>query len=70
MDKDQSYHEEEMEASDSSLQECSESEVENLLGPRCSSGLSDHLRAVSLEVGLDCGGVIFNHCFIAGLTRF
>ena len=48
--------EEEME-DDTSMQECTDSEVDVLLGPRSASGLSADLNAVSLEVGLSSGGV-------------
>ena len=48
--------EEEME-DDTSVQECTDSEVDVLLGPRSASGLSADLNAVSLEVGLSSGGV-------------
>ena len=48
--------EEEME-DDQSVQECTDSEVDVLLGPRSASGLSADLNAVSLEVGLSSGGV-------------
>ena len=71
MDQDQrAYVEVEMEDDNGSVQECTEEDANDLLGPRSSSGLSDHLQAVSLEVGLDCGGVLFNKPFFAGLTRF
>ena len=38
---------------------CTDSEADVLLGPRSASGLSDEIRAVSLEVGLDSGGVLY-----------
>ena len=41
------------------VQECTDSEADVLLGPRSASGLSDEIRAVSLEVGLDSGGVLY-----------
>ena len=39
-----------MEDDNNSVQECTEYEVDDLLGPRSKSGLSDSLGAVSLEV--------------------
>ena len=43
------------------VQECTDSETDVLLGPWSTSGLSDEIGAVSLEVGLDSGGVLYKY---------
>ena len=50
MDSDPNHRSAEEEMDDE--HDCTESEVDQLLGPRSASGLSDSMGAVSLEVGL------------------
>ena len=46
----QKSHDVDMEEDADSVQECTEAEVNDQLGPRSTSGLSDSMGAVSLEV--------------------
>ena len=57
MDSDPNHRSAEEEMDDE--HDCTESEVDQLLGPRSASGLSDSMGAVSLEVGLKLRGCVW-----------